>query len=130
MSLTTALAAVAPNVDNETLGTVAKAFDPAALGAALRPLLGSFEPVATSEAVSGASTKSPEIPESPVARTALLDTIYNSFGTYRRRSATALSRATGLTPEAVIELVTGNNDFRVSQGRESGSTYISLNGLG
>jgi hypothetical protein len=129
MSLTTALAQVAPNVSNETLGTLAQAFDANALGAALRPLLGSFEPVATEEGVSTASTKSPEIPESPVARTALLDTIYNSFGTYRRRSATALSRATGLTPDAVVELVTGNSDFRVSVGRDSGNTFISLNGL-
>lgn len=129
MSLTTALAAAAPNVDNETLGTIAKAFDANALGAALRPLLGSMEPVATAGAVNGTSTKSPTLPESPVARTALLDTVYNSFGTYRRRSADALARATGLTPDAVLELVDGNADFRVSQGRDSGTTYVSLNGL-
>lgn len=129
MSLTTALAAVAPSVSNETLGTIAQAFDPTALGAALRPLLGTFEPVATNDAVSGASTKSPELPDSPVAKTALLETIYNSFGTFRRRSAVALSRSTGLTPDAVIELVSGNDDFRVSVGRDSGNTFISLNGL-
>jgi hypothetical protein len=126
MSLTTALASVAPNVSNEVLGTVAKAFDANALGAALRPLLGTFEPVATENAATGEGTKSPEIPESPVARTALLDTIYRAFETYRRRRASALARLTGLTSDAVVELVTGNNDFRVSVGRESGDTYISL----
>lgn len=129
MSLTSALAAVAPNVSNEVLGEVAKAFDAHALGAALRPMLGNFSPAETQAAVSGESAKSPKLPESTVARTALLDTIYNSFsGSHRRRSATALSRATGLTEEAVLELINGNNDFRVSQGRNSGKTYVSLQG--
>lgn len=128
MSLTTALAAVAPNVSNAVLGEVAKAFDADALGAALRPLLSTMEPAATATGVES-SNKSPELPESPVARTALLETIYGSFDNHRRRSVGALGRATGLTAEAVIELVTGNDDFRVSQGRNSGTTYVSLNGL-
>lgn len=129
MSLTKALAAVAPNVNNETLGTLARAFDPNALGAALRPLLGAAEPVATTDAVEMVSVKSPVLPESPVARTALLDTIYNSFNKYRRRSTTALSVSTGLTPDAVLELIDGNGDFRVSQGTEGNNTYVSLSGL-
>jgi hypothetical protein len=129
MSLTNALAEVAPNVSNSTLGTIAQAFDADALGAALRPLLGSFEPAATEAAVSGIATKSPTIPESPVARTALLDTIYGSFGTYRRRTVSALARSTGLTNDAVLELIEGNTDFRVSTGRNSGDVFISINRL-
>ena len=129
MSLTNALAQVAPNVSNETLGSLAQAFAPEALGAALRPLLGTLEPVATNDAATGVSTKSPEVPTNPVARTALLETIYGSFGTYRRRKVASLARATGLTSDAVLELLSGNTDFRVSQGRQSGDTYVSLAGL-
>jgi len=126
MSLTKALAAVAPNVSNETLGTLAGAFSPDALGAALRPLLGVAEPESTT---SGIATKSPTVPTDPIAKSAILDTVYNSFGTYRRRSTTALAAATGLTSEAVLTLIEGNADFRVTNGRTSGSTFVSLNGL-
>ena len=124
MSLTAVLAEVAPNVSNEILGKVVQAFDPDALGASLRPLLGNFEPVATEVATSG-NAKSAELPESSVARAALMATIYGSFEKHRRRSTGALSRVTGLTPEAVVMLIDDNTDFRMSTGRNSGKTYVS-----
>ena len=125
MSLTTTLATVARNVPNEVLGDLIKALDANVVGAVVRPLLDASVPATGVED----SMKSDSVPDSPVARAALTETIYESFGTHRRRSATALARITGLTSDAVLELVSGNEDFRVSQGQTSGNTYVSLRGL-
>lgn len=123
MSLTTILSAVAPNVSNEVLGQLIQAMDSHTIGATMRPLLDE------AISVSGESMKSNVVPENPAARSALMGTIYDSFSTYRRRSTSALARSTGLTPDAVVGLVNDNEDFRVSQGRNSGNTYVSLRGL-
>jgi len=121
-----ALSLAAPNLDNDALGTLAKGLDANTLGAALRPILGSL----TTDVVTGPvnANKSPELPTDPAMRSVILDNVYSSFDSYRRRSVGALANATGLTPEAVLSLVSENTDFRVSEG-QSGRTFVSLNGL-
>lgn len=132
-SVIEALNEVAPNVSNETLGRVAAEFvktgslDADALGRIIRPSLGSMVTTTASEAM--AATKSSEVPTVPAARAELLDTIYNAFnGDYNRRSVSALSRATGLSGPAVLELLEGNADFEVAT-RRSGKTYVTLRGM-
>jgi len=120
--LTNALSAVAPSVTNEQLGTVAKAFDAAALGEALRPLLSG---VVVTAGVA-ASNKAEELPSDPAIRSSLIQTVYDAFsGGFSRRSLGALARSTGLLESAVLTLLEGNEDFRVSQG-QSGTTFVSL----
>ena len=55
--------------------------------------------------------------------------IYDSFGTFNRRSLGALARITGLTEDAVNEIVADNSDFRVSTGRNTSRTFVSVRGL-
>ncbi len=124
MSLTTTLAVVARNVPNETLGELIQALDANTVGAIVRPMLDALP----ADPMVG-SMKSESVPENSVARSALTESIYESFGNHRRRSTGALARITGLTTEAVLELVSGNEDFRVNEGRTSGKTYVSLRGL-
>lgn len=127
MSLTTTIATVARNVPNEVLGELIQALDASVVGALVRPLLDAL-PEGVGSEVSD-SMKNDIAPDNPVARAALTQTVYNSFETHRRRSAGALARATGLTSDAVLELVADNEDFRVSQGRNSGTMYVSLRGI-
>lgn len=125
--MNTVIQQIAPNLSNEQLGLVVREFlisgalTPHQLGGTLRSVLQNAE---TSEAE--VSVKTDVIPEDAVARTALLDTVYSGFENYRRRSVTALARLTGLTETAVLQLIDGNTDFRVSVGRESGNTFVSL----
>ncbi len=55
--------------------------------------------------------------------------IYDSFDTFNRRSLGALARITGLTEYAVLNSITGSCDFRVSVGRDTGRTFVSVGGL-
>lgn len=55
--------------------------------------------------------------------------IYASFETFRRRSLGALARLTGLTEEFVRDIVETNSDFRVSGGRDTDRTFVSVRGL-
>jgi hypothetical protein len=71
------------------------------------------------------------LPDSPVAQRALTSTIYDVFSnsTYRRRSMSRLATLTGLTEEAVRSLVSANGDFRIREGSESGTEYVSIRGI-
>jgi hypothetical protein len=55
--------------------------------------------------------------------------IYDGFETFNRRSLGALARITGLTEDAVAEIVADNSDFRVSTGRDTARTFVSVRGL-
>ena len=55
--------------------------------------------------------------------------IYDSFDNFDRRSIGALARITGLTEDVVSNIVADNNDFRVSTGRNTARTFISVRGL-
>jgi len=78
--------------------------------------------------VGNGTNAAPAAPAAPVALSPreALDVIYGAFDNYRRRTITALVRKTGLPEQAVMSLVQGNGDFRVSRGRRSGKTYISI----
>jgi hypothetical protein len=128
MSLTTALAAAAPFVSNEVLGSIAQAFDPSSLGSALRPLVGPA-PLTSFPVPVQVSTKSPLIPEDPIAKQTLLDTIYGAYTMHKRRSVGALSGMTGLTESAIMKLLEGNSDFEVVDGLKTDIKYIRLKGL-
>ncbi len=55
--------------------------------------------------------------------------IYDSFGSFNRRSLASLARITGLTQDAVADIVLANNDFRVSTGSDTARTFVSVRGL-
>ena len=123
-NITTAFAAAAPSIDNQTLGALASALDPAALGAVLRPLLVAHVPTPAGGGL--VDTKSSTLPDNFTAMGELMDNVYDAFTDYRRRSLGALANITGLTPDAVTQLLENNEDFRFSNGSDTGRTYVSL----
>jgi len=142
MNALEALKNVAPQANNEALGVLAAemiktgAITPFDVGRAMRPILGNMATTPTqsnksssSTGVSAADSKAGELPDSEVARSALLETIYESFGSHKSRSVPALSRLTGLSQDCVLELIKGNQDFRVRVGKESNTKYVSLKGI-
>ncbi len=69
------------------------------------------------------------LPETSEGRRVTLLAIYNSYTVHRRRSLGALARITGLRPSALMVLINGNDDFRISTGRDSGEVYVSVRGI-
>ncbi len=115
---------VAANINPEVISDVAVglvangAVTKADLGAAI---LGGFQVASGTNAPAATAAPTPAI--SP--REAL-DRIYGAYDNHRRRSIGALMNITGLPQEAVLSLVSGNGDFRVTRGRRSGKTFVSV----
>lgn len=91
--------------------------------------IATVEPSSVPEPGAGAAPVGNPCPEDEPTRRALTQAIYNSFGEYRRRSVRALAQTTGLSQEAVLELLDGNTDFRISIGRDSGEQFVSVRGI-
>ncbi len=121
------LTEVASSVSDETLGDLAMKLGN--LDGILSSEVGRIVRAGLTSAPPCCNTKSDTLPEDQQTRASLVNTVYDSFENFRRRSVDALSLATGLTPTAVLELISGNVDFRTSVGRESGKTYVSFSGL-
>ncbi len=91
------------------------------LGAAI---LGGFQVASGTNAP--ATTAAPAAVTPAISPREALDRIYGAYDNHRRRSVGALMNITGLPEQAVLALVSGNADFRVSRGRRSGKTFVSV----
>lgn len=85
--------------------------------------------IATVATVAAAEAILVDVAPINASREAFLSNVYSAFeGTRRRRSIKAISLITGFTNRVVLEVLEGNSDFRITEGRETGRTFISVRG--